>query len=136
MVGVALDQRAAGFLMKKELDFFSKALENPDRPFLAIVGGAKVSDKIQLVENLLDKVNAMIIAGGMAFTFKKTLENVQVCFQLKHTGRQSIEIVSHQTRMCCRLATRSLTSRDRKSSKSWWRRPRPRAFPCTSPSTT
>ena len=78
MVGVALDQRAAGFLMKKELDFFSKALENPDRPFLAIVGGAKVSDKIQLVENLLDKVNAMIIAGGMAFTFKKTLENVQV----------------------------------------------------------
>ena len=79
MVGVNLQVRAAGFLMKKELDFFSKALENPDRPFLAIVGGAKVSDKIQLIENLLDKVSTMIIAGGMAFTFKKAVEGVKVC---------------------------------------------------------
>ncbi|KAH7096114.1 phosphoglycerate kinase [Auriculariales sp. MPI-PUGE-AT-0066] len=78
MVGVKLPQRAAGFLMKKELDFFAKALEKPDRPFLAILGGAKVSDKIQLIENLLDKVNSLIITGGMAFTFKKTLENVQI----------------------------------------------------------
>jgi len=71
MVGVNCDVRAAGLLMKKELDYFGKALENPDRPFLAILGGAKVSDKIQLIENLLDKVNAIIIGGGMAFTFKK-----------------------------------------------------------------
>lgn len=78
MVGVNLPVRAAGFLMKKELDFFAKALESPDRPFLAIVGGAKVSDKIQLIENLLDKVNHMIIAGGMAYTFKKTLEGVKI----------------------------------------------------------
>jgi phosphoglycerate kinase len=78
MVGVSLPIRAAGFLMKKELDFFSKALEAPQRPFLAIIGGAKVSDKIQLVENLLDKVNYMIISGGMAFTFKKVLENVKI----------------------------------------------------------
>ncbi|KAL1924096.1 uncharacterized protein VTP21DRAFT_7131 [Calcarisporiella thermophila] len=78
MVGVNLPQRAAGFLMKKELDFFSRALENPERPFLAILGGAKVSDKIQLIENLLDKVNSMIIGGGMAFTFKKVLENVMI----------------------------------------------------------
>lgn len=56
MVGVKLPQRAAGFLMKKELDYFAKALENPERPFLAILGGAKVSDKIQLIENMLDKV--------------------------------------------------------------------------------
>lgn len=56
MVGVKLSQRAAGFLVKKELDFFAKALENPERPFLAILGGAKVSDKIQLIENMLDKV--------------------------------------------------------------------------------
>jgi len=56
MVGVKLPQRAAGFLMKKELEYFAKALEKPDRPFLAILGGAKVSDKIQLIENLLDKV--------------------------------------------------------------------------------
>jgi phosphoglycerate kinase len=56
MVGVKLPQRAAGFLVKKELEFFAKALENPDRPFLAILGGAKVSDKIQLIDNMLDKV--------------------------------------------------------------------------------
>jgi phosphoglycerate kinase len=56
MVGVKLPQRAAGFLVKKELEFFAKALENPERPFLAILGGAKVSDKIQLIENMLDKV--------------------------------------------------------------------------------
>lgn len=96
MVGVKLPQRAAGFLVKKELEFFAKALENPERPFLAILGGAKVSDKIQLIENMLDKVrrirrepqprhnrssqvNSLIICGGMAFTFKKTLENVKVC---------------------------------------------------------
>jgi len=78
MVGVELPQRASGFLMKKELEFFAKALERPERPFLAILGGAKVSDKIQLIENLLDKVNKLIICGGMAFTFKKTLENVKI----------------------------------------------------------
>ncbi|KAI8585981.1 phosphoglycerate kinase [Geranomyces variabilis] len=78
MVGVNLPIKAAGFLMKKELDFFAKALEHPQTPFVAIVGGAKVSDKIQLIENLLDKVNAIIICGGMAFTFLKTLENVKI----------------------------------------------------------
>lgn len=78
MVGVELPQRAAGFLMQKELEYFAKALENPSRPFLAILGGAKVSDKIQLIENMLDKVNALIVCGGMAFTFKKTLDNVKV----------------------------------------------------------
>ncbi|CAO1638510.1 unnamed protein product [Sympodiomycopsis kandeliae] len=78
MVGVQLDQRASGFLMKKELDFFAKALENPDRPFLSILGGAKVSDKIQLIENVLDKVNILIICGGMAFTFKKVLDGVKI----------------------------------------------------------
>ena len=56
MVGVKLPQRAAGFLVKKELEYFAKALENPERPFLAILGGAKVSDKIQLIDNMLDKV--------------------------------------------------------------------------------
>lgn len=61
MVGVQLPQRAAGFLMKKELEYFAKALESPDRPFLAILGGAKVSDKIQLIDNLLDKVKYSIL---------------------------------------------------------------------------
>ncbi|KAF4967633.1 hypothetical protein FSARC_4828 [Fusarium sarcochroum] len=78
MVGVDLPQKASGFLVKKELEYFAKALEEPQRPFLAILGGAKVSDKIQLIDNLLDKVNTLIICGGMAFTFKKTLENVSI----------------------------------------------------------
>jgi len=78
MVGVDLPQKASGFLMKKELEYFAKALEEPQRPFLAILGGAKVSDKIQLIDNLLTKVNSLIICGGMAFTFKKTLENVKI----------------------------------------------------------
>ncbi|KAH6855948.1 phosphoglycerate kinase [Chaetomium sp. MPI-CAGE-AT-0009] len=78
MVGVDLPQKAAGFLMKKELEYFAKALESPKRPFLAILGGAKVSDKIQLIDNLLDKVNTLVVCGGMAFTFKKTLENVAI----------------------------------------------------------
>jgi len=78
MVGVELPQKASGFLMKKELDYFAQALESPKRPFLAILGGAKVSDKIQLIDNLLSKVDSLIICGGMAFTFKKTLENVKI----------------------------------------------------------
>ncbi|KAI9354893.1 phosphoglycerate kinase [Zopfochytrium polystomum] len=78
MVGVNLPVRAAGFLMKKELDFFAKALESPERPFLAILGGAKVSDKIQLIENLLDKVNTAIVCGGMAFTFLKSTKGVSI----------------------------------------------------------
>jgi len=61
MVGVKLPQRASGFLVKKELEFFAKALEHPDRPFLAILGGAKVSDKIQLIDNMLDKVRLLFI---------------------------------------------------------------------------
>lgn len=78
MVGVDLPQKASGFLMKKELEYFAKALEAPERPFLAILGGAKISDKIQLIDNLLTKVDSLIIFGGMAFTFKKTLENVKI----------------------------------------------------------
>lgn len=57
MVGVELEQKAAGLLMTKELEYFAKVLEKPERPFLAILGGAKISDKIQLIENLLDKVS-------------------------------------------------------------------------------
>ncbi|VDP04579.1 unnamed protein product [Soboliphyme baturini] len=78
MVGVSLGTRASGFLLKKELDYFAKALDKPVRPFLAILGGAKVADKIQLIKNLLDKVNEMIIGGGMAFTFLKVLYNMKI----------------------------------------------------------
>ncbi|CAF1095799.1 unnamed protein product [Adineta steineri] len=92
IVGVKLEQRAAGYLMKKELDYFGKVLENPERPFLAILGGAKVSDKIQLIENLLDKVNALIIGGGMAYTFLKEKDNMKIGKSLYDTeGAKSIQ---------------------------------------------
>ena len=61
----------AGFLMDKELKFLSRALENPEHPFVAILGGAKISDKIDVVDNLLSKVDAFLIGGGMANTFLK-----------------------------------------------------------------
>lgn len=61
----------AGFLMEKELDVLGRALSNPERPFTAIIGGAKVKDKIGVIENLLDKVDHLIIGGGLAYTFIK-----------------------------------------------------------------
>jgi phosphoglycerate kinase len=64
---------AAGLLMEKELTYMSKALEEPAKPFVAILGGAKVSDKIQVIDNLLNKVDALLIGGGMAYTFHKAL---------------------------------------------------------------
>ncbi|HHY77318.1 MAG TPA: phosphoglycerate kinase [Clostridiales bacterium] len=64
---------AVGFLIKKELDVMGKVLSNPERPFVAILGGAKVSDKIGVIKNLIDKVDTLLIGGGMAFTFFKAL---------------------------------------------------------------
>lgn len=61
----------SGFLIQKELDFMGKALDKPERPFVAILGGSKVSDKIGVINNLLEKVDTLIIGGGMAFTFLK-----------------------------------------------------------------
>lgn len=66
-------QCAAGYLMQKELKYLGMALTNPKRPFVAILGGAKISGKIDVIENLLDKVDALLIGGGMAFTFNKAL---------------------------------------------------------------
>ena len=72
-VGVTeyLDTAVCGYLIQKELKFLGDAVENPERPFVAILGGAKVSDKIAVINNLLDKVNTIIIGGGMAYTFLK-----------------------------------------------------------------
>ncbi len=64
---------AAGLLMEKELNYMGKALDEPAKPFVAILGGAKVSDKIQVIDNLLSKVDALLIGGGMAYTFQKAL---------------------------------------------------------------
>lgn len=61
----------AGFLMQKEIEIMGKALENPERPFVAVLGGAKVSDKIGVITNLLNKVDSLLIGGGMVFTFLK-----------------------------------------------------------------
>ncbi len=64
-------EKAAGLLMEKELKYMGEALEAPRKPFVAIIGGAKVSDKIKVIDNLLDKVDALLIGGGMAYTFLK-----------------------------------------------------------------
>jgi len=78
MLGEGYEQRACGFLVEKELKAFSKVLDSPERPVLAILGGAKVSDKIQLIMNMLDKVNMMIIGGGMAYTFLKVNDGMSI----------------------------------------------------------
>jgi len=89
MVGVKLI-RAAGFLVQKELQHFSEILRDPKRPFLAILGGAKVSDKIKVINNLLDVVDEMIIGGGMAYTFKKVAEHKNIGNSLFDEGGAKI----------------------------------------------
>ena len=78
MVGVALPLKAAGFLMEAELKAFAKVLDHPDRPLLAILGGAKIADKIPLIKNLLEKADKIIIGGGMAYTFHKVLRGTPI----------------------------------------------------------
>ena len=78
MVGVDLPEKAAGFLMEKELNAFAAVLEHPQRPLLAILGGAKIADKIPLITNLIEKADAIIIGGGMAYTFKKVLDGMEI----------------------------------------------------------
>lgn len=78
MVGVNLPVRAAGFLMSKEIENFAKIMEKPSRPLLVIMGGAKIKDKIPIIMKMLDMVDEMIFGGGINYTFKKTLENMQI----------------------------------------------------------
>ncbi len=84
-VGVAsnISESAVGFLIEKEINFIGGAVDNPERPLVAILGGAKVSDKIGVIENLLDKADKVIIGGGMMFTFLKA--------QGKNTGKSLLE---------------------------------------------
>lgn len=76
-VGVTkyVDTAVVGYLMQKEIDFLGNAVNNPVRPFVAILGGSKVSSKISVINNLLDKVDTLIIGGGMAYTFEKALDH-------------------------------------------------------------
>src|SRR5690606_26301704 len=76
-------EKAAGFLMQKELEFLGQLLENPPRPFVAILGGAKVSDKIKVIENLLPRVDALLVGGAMAYTFQAA--------QVVATGKSRVE---------------------------------------------
>lgn len=78
MVGVTLPQKAAGFLMEKELNAFASVLDHPKRPLLAILGGAKIADKIPLITNLIEKADEIIIGGGMTYTFKKILNGMEI----------------------------------------------------------
>jgi phosphoglycerate kinase len=78
-----LDKSAAGLLMQKELEYLGKAVTNPEKPFVAIIGGAKVSDKIEVLRNLMSKVDALLIGGAMAYTFLKA--------QGRDTGKSLVE---------------------------------------------
>ncbi len=78
-----VSKSAAGLLMQKELEYLGKATTNPEKPFIAIIGGAKVSDKIDVIRNLLDKVDALLIGGAMAYTFLKA--------QGKKVGKSLVE---------------------------------------------
>lgn len=75
MVGMAknFDKRAAGFLMEKELEYLGRLLKNPEKPFFAILGGAKISDKIEVIQSLLSRVDRLLIGGAMTYTFLKAL---------------------------------------------------------------
>lgn len=78
IAGITIEPRVAGLLVKKELDFFAKALEGPNKIHTLILGGAKVADKIALIENMLPRVENVIIGGGMAFTFLKELKGISI----------------------------------------------------------
>ncbi len=80
------DKRAAGYLMQKELKYLGEAIENPKRPFVAILGGAKISGKIDVIENLLEKVDALLIGGGMTYTFLKA-QNTEIGNSLLETDK-------------------------------------------------
>jgi 3-phosphoglycerate kinase len=96
--------------MEKEITYLGKALENPEKPFVAIIGGSKISGKIDVIQNLLDKVDTLVIVGGMAYTFQRALG--------VKTGKSSSK------------KTRSRWPRKRSP------RRRPRASSCCCPSTT
>jgi len=101
MVGDGYSIKCAGFLMLAELKAFAKVLDNPTKPVLAILGGAKVSDKIQLIKNMLDKVDKMIVGGGMAFTFLKVLNGMEIGNSLfDEEGAKIVQEIMDKAKAC------------------------------------
>lgn len=95
--GITIEPRVAGLLVKKELTFFAKALEGPEKLHTLILGGAKVTDKIQLIEHMLPKVENVIIGGGMAFTFLSVLKGMKIGKSLyDQKGAEIIENIMAQ----------------------------------------
>jgi phosphoglycerate kinase len=145
VVGIDLEIKAAGFLMTKELDYFGKALNEPKRPFLSILGGSKVSDKILLIDNLLDKVDEMIIGGGMCYTFKKVVDGMPIGTSLfdepvrfsRRLPRDAPNCsdVGHSRILYACAAVAHWVNRGPSSSRGSSRRRRRRTSSCTFPST-
>ena len=109
IVGMAahFKDKGAGLLMQKELDYLSRVLTNPDKPFATILGGAKVSDKIGVIRNLLPKVNALLIGGGMAYTFLKA-QGVEIGKSLVENDKLELALellqegAARHVAICCR----------------------------------
>ena len=89
-----IKESASGYLMNKEIEYLGNAVNDPVRPFVAILGGAKVADKLNVIENLLNKADALIIGGGMAFTFLKA-QGFSVGKSLVEDGAFAIEVLEH-----------------------------------------
>ena len=113
-VAEAFERRAAGYLLAKEIDYFDRALSDPQRPFVTILGGAKVGDKIQLIENLLQKVDTLLIGGAMAYTFLRAQgadvgtsrveeDRLDLAREiLDQAGRKDVEILLPRDHVCGR----------------------------------
>jgi len=90
-----LKERGAGFLMKNEIEYLTKLISSPEKPFVAIIGGAKVSDKLGVIENLTDKVDTLLIGGGMSYTFLKAkgfdIGNSLFEADMIHTAKKSLD---------------------------------------------
>jgi phosphoglycerate kinase len=105
IVGMAayFKDKGAGLLMQKELDYLLRVLTNPDKPFVTILGGAKVSDKIGVIRNLLPKVNTLLIGGGMAFTFLKA-QGVEIGKSLVENDKLRLALELLQEGAACHVA--------------------------------
>ena len=136
-VGVTkyVDTAVVGYLMEKEIAFLGNAVNNPERPFVAILGGSKVSSKISVIDNLIDKVDVLIIGGGMAYTFAKAaggtvgdslleMDYLDYANKMKEKEKRSSkrrETASSGRQRCCRriLKRRKYTGCSGRTDSRW-----------------